>query len=233
MSNRQALASLNETDRMTYHLLKKGKTQTEVASLMGVTRQRVSQRVKRMVERGVALTRYDQAKGPKQPWTPQEEARLIELYNEGVPRSAVAQELGRGVSSVRVRLTLLSRKGRVALKSIERPWSMQEDLRLMVLYNLSTPAPAIAEELSRTLTAVYHRASTLRKDHVVERLRVKTIDRQRILGLRRQGLSNSTIAQAMGLTKNTVNYVLCRLRKEGVAVPPSTFFLANRKDGTS
>ena len=230
MNNRQALTNLNETDRMTYHLLKKGKTQTEVASLMDVTRQAISLRVKSMVERGVALHRQDQTKGPKKAWSAQEEARLIELYNEGVPSSAVAQEMGRGESSVRVRLTLLSRKGRVALKSIGRPWSMQEDLRLMALYKEGTPVPAIAEELSRTLTAVYHRASILRKEHVVERLRVKTIDRQRIMGLRRQGLSNGLIAKAMGLTKNTVSYVLYRLRKEGVEVPPSRFFLANRKE---
>ena len=230
MSNRQALASLNETDRMTYHLLKKGKTQTEVASLMGVTRQAISLRVKSMVERGVALQRQDRTKGPKKAWTAQEEVRLIELYNEGVPGAAVACALGRGEKSVRTRLTVLSQKGRVVLRSIERPWSMQDDLRLMALYRKGTPVPTIAEELSRTLTAVYHRASTLRKDHVVERLRVKTIDRHRILELRRQGLSNSMIAQAMGLTKNMVNYVLCRLRKEGVEVPPSTFFIANRKE---
>lgn len=228
MSNRQALANLNETDRMTYHLLKKGKTQTEVASLMGVTRQAISQRVKFMVERGVALQRQDRTKGPKKAWSAQEEVRLIELYNEGVPGAEVAQALGRGGKSVHVRLTVLSQKGRVVLRSIERPWSMQDDLRLMVLYRKGMPVPTIAEELSRTVDAVYHRTSVLRKDHVVERLRVKTIDRQRILGLRRQGLSNSMIAQAMGLTKHTVNYVLCRLRKEGVEVPPSQFFVANR-----
>ena len=128
MSDRQALASLSVADRMTYHLLKKGKTQIEVASMMGVTRQAISLRVKHMVERGVALQRYAQTKGPKKAWTTREEARLIKLYNQGVPGSEIAQELGRGVYSVRARLTVLQRQGqgrpqphRAALDDARRP----------------------------------------------------------------------------------------------------------------
>ena len=43
-------------------------------------------------------------------WTPSEDATLLELANEGIPYSQIAEELGRSIAGVAHRLTRLRRE---------------------------------------------------------------------------------------------------------------------------
>lgn len=79
-------------------------------------------------------------------WTPDDDARLFELVEEGLPWHVVAQWMGRTVQSCRMRHYRGGRATRT-----RRDWSTLEDERLLTLHEADLPWATIARLMGRSM----------------------------------------------------------------------------------
>ena len=125
---------------------------------------------------------------PLKKWSDEEQARLVELYNQGFNDTQIAERLGRSAGGVK-----RHRMRTGVCKSPKSVWEdnpdMDEELRKLV--TAGVPYQKIAEKLSVGTGAVQHRVKVLgikngRKSHAW------TIEEKEAL----RGMSHLSIAQA-------------------------------------
>lgn len=88
-------------------------------------------------------------------WSPEDDARLRELFAAGSPVSDIAETLGRGLAGLQDRLLVLGLRRRLS-----NPWNELEDAVLCRRYGHEAAA-SIALDLGRATSSVYLRAQLL------------------------------------------------------------------------
>lgn len=91
---------------------------------------------------------------------------LVSMYNENYDLDSIALQLKCSRSSVIGDLRLLKRFNLV--KSRNRLWTMDEQTKLVTLYNLGTSWEDISNQLDRTVNACMQNFSTLRKKGFID-----------------------------------------------------------------
>ena len=143
----------------------------------------------------------------RRPWSPDDDAIVRRLKNEGRTASAVAAQLGRTVHATEARALRLN------LAAAGQPaWSDEENEMLRTLARQHAGALEIAQQLQRTPPAVWQRARRLgisvgrpRKNRIPWRAK----DDEQLDTLASQGITKSAAARIMGRDLGTVrNHVL-------------------------
>ena len=99
-------------------------------------------------------------------WTPDEERRLVELYQSGVAIEDIARRLQRSTHAVEVRATKIRRRGTFASfgpRGRARTWTTDEERRLIELYRSGSSFKDICRRLGRSRDSVSWRASEIRR----------------------------------------------------------------------
>jgi len=106
-------------------------------------------------------------KGIYRLWTPEEEARLIRLRQQGLSARDVAKKLKRSPGAVQMRTTLLTREGRYTPTPRERVWTPEEEARLVKYLFEGLSYMDIGLRLGRTRNSIAGHKSRLRKRGVI------------------------------------------------------------------
>lgn len=125
-----------------------GETNAEIGRAFGITGERIRQIGARA---GVASTANDPLYQP----SPDEAARLVALYERGMPILHIADVLGRGARHV---WRWLVRNGHHTPADDYEAWSEAEDARLRQEYGDWGAATRLAKELSRSRNEIIGRA---------------------------------------------------------------------------
>ncbi|MFN7134794.1 MAG: hypothetical protein ACK4N5_22130 [Myxococcales bacterium] len=154
-----------------------------------------------------------------QPWTADEDARLLAAIRAGAPRGEIAAELGRSVGAVASRAGRLRDHGhrdRVAGREV---WSSERDRRLVELYGDGRTLLQIADELATTGGAVASRVEVLRGrgEDLAPRKPRWTQERRQALARRRfvEGATLRQLEREFERTRGTITSQLRRLRTLG------------------
>jgi DNA-binding CsgD family transcriptional regulator len=92
---------------------------------------------------------------PFRKWTPEEDARLLELIAAGKTSRSIAMDLKRAKTSIDDRSLTLQKLPQRRMRG--RPWKRAEDEQLLKMVEAGILAAAIAEKLRRTREAIYSR----------------------------------------------------------------------------
>jgi DNA-binding CsgD family transcriptional regulator len=143
----------------------------------------------------------------RRPWSPDDDAILRRLKNEGRTASAVAAQLGRTVHATEARAFRLN-----LAAAGQRAWSEEENEMLRTVARQHAGAQEIAQQLQRTPPAVWQHARRLgisvgrpRKNRIPWRAQ----DDEQLDALASQGITKTAAARIMGRDHGTVrNHVL-------------------------
>ncbi|MBQ9193962.1 MAG: hypothetical protein IJ156_09615 [Bacteroidales bacterium] len=94
-----------------------------------------------------------------EPWTEDEVAELRQMAGDGVPRSEMASQLGRSPNAVRMKLQSL---GLYMPQPAARPWTEDDERRLVDLYRSGTSFADLATAFGRSERAILTRLVRLR-----------------------------------------------------------------------
>ena len=94
-----------------------------------------------------------------EPWSSDEENVLYELTEQKASRKEMSEALGRTPNSVKMKLMEL---GLYTKTQAARPWSEDEENKLVSLYNTGADLENIALELGRSVNAIVKRLIYLR-----------------------------------------------------------------------
>lgn len=94
-----------------------------------------------------------------EPWQSSEVEELKTMATDGVPLGNIAIQLQRTPNSVKMKLRSL---GLYTPKPSSKPWSSDDESRLIQLYNDEVPFEEIADEFGRSVRAVVSRLVHLR-----------------------------------------------------------------------
>ncbi len=94
-----------------------------------------------------------------EPWTPEETDCLREMAEMNLPHALMASELGRSANSIKMKLKAM---GLYIPKPSPRPWTEEEDRRLVALYLDGLSFQHLAGAFNRSENAVISRLVRLR-----------------------------------------------------------------------
>jgi len=94
-----------------------------------------------------------------EPWTEEEVNKLSDLANEHLTQKEMSARMGRSPKSIKLKLIEL---GLYTKAQASRPWSEEEELRLIELYNMGADFQNISLELGRSEQAIVKRLVFLR-----------------------------------------------------------------------
>lgn len=221
MNDKRILQNLGPSYQAIYDRMLAGESQASIARSLGVTKQAVGGKVRRMIDTGVisVAIRY-QSPGPR--WSSQDDKRLASMFDKGSSIEEIAEVLGRSKASVRGRVVKVRRQGVVKTRRrFPKAWSAQEEQSIIQMRKKGESIESIAKELGRTCQSVSFRKNSLVKQGLVETRKKKAEDRaMQVLALRGDGLTSDAIASRVGITKHGILMILGKLRKAGVRVPP-------------
>lgn len=95
-------------------------------------------------------------------WTPEEDARVIELREKGMSNPAIGRVMGRSACGIGSRITILIQQGRLVSARSARPYTDDEDDKLLRLCAAHFSNAEIAEILSRSVDSIQARLRLLR-----------------------------------------------------------------------
>ena len=109
---------------------------------------------------------YETPRGHNRAWTPQDDARLMDLINRGVPRPEVARQIGRTLAAMNTRLRTIrltrKREGKLPDPNYSARYEQWEfDIVLERYPDRSIPVKDIAAAINRTEDSVYRMAAML------------------------------------------------------------------------
>jgi len=115
----------------------------------------------RMKEEKKAKRKENAIRYPRagEPWTREEEARLVHLHNSGKNQYQIANILHRAPGAIYGKLKSL---GNDPLHNAGKPWSAEEDARLRYEFMLKRKISYIAKEHGRTKGAIESRLKHLK-----------------------------------------------------------------------
>lgn len=100
-------------------------------------------------------------------FTPEEDAQIVKMREQGFAWQQIADALGRGKSSCQKRLTIIM-KHSAGIKPRGRPWTAEEDALLFELRKQGLQWPQIAPHVGHTAPACSSREKWLKRRHLCE-----------------------------------------------------------------
>ncbi len=148
---------------------------------------------------GLAIRKLGYGRGWGRPWTDEEDALLIQAYQNGASLSPLRQQLGRTAGSLRHRSEYLKLRGSHANRNGWRlgpDWTESDEDLLRAEYG-RMPTKALAAKLGRTKAAITSRANSLGLVHGY--IRPFSDDETKGLEIAfRTGVSIADLADALG-----------------------------------
>ena len=213
---------LNEDDFKLYNQLSKGKSQSEIAKLQGVSRQAIFCKVERLRNLGIPLPK-DNRKSPINsiPWTHSEDKQLINSIKAGLCLEAISGLIGRSQDSIACRRQALVHKGE--LPRVRFNWTEKENNILIACYEERLTNYQISRIVERSASAVASQISFLKSQ---DRLLSSKVDNRlsmffKAVSMRLEGYSNVEISKEFGKSDVYVSQLFCEFRKNGYSVPIS------------
>lgn len=209
-----------EDDAELLELARAGVPQVEIARRIGRRQGTVSTRLKALGFRTGAAPRKK-----RREWLPEDDTKLLELAERGVPQVRIAEELGRDPQTVSQRL--ISLRGRTRERA---PWTEEQLALLEERYGAGDTYREIGEAIGRNAQGVADKVAQLKRaGRLPERGPVKRRRgiwddalNQRLLGLlgedgRLPVDAARELAAELGVPVNSVQQQASRLRKQGLA----------------
>src|ERR1700724_426399 len=97
-------------------------------------------------------------RGTAKRWTVTDDRQLLQLGEQGISDAVIAQTLGRSVTAIRSRLSILKSLGQLSTRHQSPPWTPEEDESLLSLVEAGASWSQIADEINRPVGGVRHRA---------------------------------------------------------------------------
>ncbi len=228
----------DETDDIILKGLAEGKTQTEISEELDLSKQSISQRIKKMRERGVQIpdskkreSNYDI-----------NDKRILEGLAENKTLDEIADILGIKRETVKFHLYRMRVRG-IEIPNVTKHDGVKiendelDDKILQEIQNNKIPVK-IAKKLGISIATVYKRINRMRARGIAIPVhkrssirKVEDID-QKILDGINSNKSYSVIAKELGVKRYTISNRISRMREIGVDIPIRKNVQAIKKDNT-
>ena len=214
----------DETDNKILEGLAEGKTQAEIAQELNVTKVCISQRVKRMKERGTEIPIVLKAKGTKNDET---DNKILKGLAEGKTQAEIAKELNVTSPCISQRVKRMRERGTEIPTISNHKKTKNDEIDNKILKGLAEGKTIIeiANELRLDQSTIYVRIRKMRKKEIeipiiLNRKKAKSAETDnKILEGLADGKTQTEIASELKVWQPSISLRIRKMRERGIEIP--------------
>ena len=201
----------DEKDNKILELLSNGLAKKEIAKLLGVTPETISNRINGMKKRGIHIPEGILDKTDK---------KILELLNQNYKQSEIAKKLNISRTKVIFRIQRMKKRGVTITKKNDKT-----DNKILELLSQDFCIYEIAESLGISSKVISRRLTNMEKRGVkipeIKDRREKNNEKKdsEILKLLSQNVSHKKIAEKLGVTQVTISRRIKAMKERGIEIP--------------
>ncbi|MBR0350736.1 MAG: winged helix-turn-helix transcriptional regulator [Clostridia bacterium] len=200
----------DEIDNKILELLENGLNQTQISDRIGLSNATISNRIKRMKERGMVIPKKEENDIYNQ---------ILTLLKSGLNQTQIANEIGISICSISYRIKKMKEKGIISKK--KRVENDEIDNKILELLENGLKKKEIEAILNISHFTISKRIKIMKEQGKVIPKKSRKIDKidKKILELLEQGLSQIQIAEKIGRSNGNISYRIKKMKELGIVIP--------------